>query len=378
MNNDTQTDEPVQNNGAGLNSGSSEPARKKKGMSAGKLVFLILVFLMTSVLFAYVIMTGPRNPEDEEYIAVTVPEGTSADSIGQQLEYSGVVNSGLAFSLYSRIHGLSSGYKAGTYSLQRSMSVGEIAGIIASGKTNNQKFVVIEGYQEYETGAKLAAEGIVDETKFRDIIEKKDFTGDYDFLSDAQQGEHRLEGYLFPNTYELPLGSTEEDVVRTLLDGFDAAFTQDLRDRAAERNLTINQAVIIASIIERETADDGDRARIASVIYNRLEKKMALQMCSTVNYAMSLDGIDKKLDLTNVDTGYNSPYNTYLHKGLPPGPICSPGLKSIEAALYPADTDYLYFVLDDSLDGKSKFSSDEETFEKDVEAYAKAKEKQQS
>ncbi len=353
-------------------------AGKQKRFPVGLLVLLILIFVLTSGFLSYKMLTGPKAPTDKSYVAVTIPSGASTAQIGSQLEKEGIIVSGLAFNLYSRTHDLSSQYKAGTYSLQRSMNVAKIAQTMAEGKTDNEKFTVIAGNHEYEIGASLAKAGMVDEAKFKKVIETTDFTEKYDFLQDAQKNKHILEGYLYPDTYELPLGSSEKQVVEKMLDGFQSVFTDDLKARAQKRGMTINQVVIVASIIEREAGIDDDRAKIASVIYNRLNKKMALQMDSTVAYAMSVDGNEKKADLSNADTRYDSPYNTYLNKGLPPGPICSPSLKSIQAALYPAKTDYLYFVLSARLDGSCVFSKTSAQFSKDVAAYDKAKKAQQA
>lgn len=136
---------------------------------------------------------------------------------------------------------------------------------------------------------------------------------------------------------------------------------------------SLNEIMVIASIIERETQVDEERGKVSSVIYNRLKEGMPLQMCSTVQYILG----EQKEILSNADTQIESPYNTYINQGLPPGPICCPGLASIEAALYPDETDYLYFVVSDKLDGTQKFSSDYNQFLKDKEDYYNALEQQE-
>lgn len=158
----------------------------------------------------------------------------------------------------------------------------------------------------------------------------------------------------------------EEQIIKVMLDQFEKQPYKVYAESGSSYSL--NDIITVASIIERECKVDEERPLVASVIYNRLAKGMPLQMCSTVQYVL---GKQKEV-LTYADTRIESPYNTYTNTGLPPGPICSPGLAAIKAALNPADTDYLYFVLSEKLDGTSNFSSDYAQFEKDKAAYDKA------
>ena len=153
-----------------------------------------------------------------------------------------------------------------------------------------------------------------------------------------------------------------------MLNQYDKVFTKKYKKRAKELNLSENEIIIIASLIERESQYDGDRAKIASVIYNRIKAGMPLQIDATIQYALG----KPKENLSIADTKIDSPYNTYTNKGLPPGPICSPGKASIKAALYPESTDYLYYVVSEKLDGTHNFSKDYNKFLKDKEAYSKA------
>ena len=187
-------------------------------------------------------------------------------------------------------------------------------------------------------------------------------------MKDAQKGKNHLEGYLFPSTYQVAPKADEEQIITTMLNQFDTVFTDEYKARAKKLGYTENQIIIIASIIEKEAQVDEDRPKIASVIYNRLDDGMNLQMCSTVQYILG----KAKPVLSVADTKIDSPYNTYIHSGLPKGPICSPGEASIKAALYPAKTDYMYFVVSEKLDGSHNFSKSYSKFEKDTRAYEKA------
>ena len=158
----------------------------------------------------------------------------------------------------------------------------------------------------------------------------------------------------------------EEQIIKVMLDQFEKQPYKVYAESGSSYSL--NDIITVASIIERECKVDEERPLVASVIYNRLAKGMPLQMCSTVQYVL---GKQKEV-LTYADTRIESPYNTYTNAGLPPGPICSPGLAAVQAALHPADTDYLYFVLSEKLDGTSNFSSDYAQFERDKAAYDKA------
>ncbi len=304
-------------------------------------------------------------------VNITIETGSTTDSIGALLQEKGIIESASDFKFFSRFKGFDGRYQAGTYAFAPSMKLSEIAEIMVSGKTNSMTFTIPEGYTIYQMADKLAEEGIVDKTEFENLLRSGNFR--YDFLSGAQSGKNHLEGYLFPETYTVEFGADEETIINTMLGQFDKIFTDEYKARAKELGYSLNEIIVIASIIERETQIADERDKVASVIYNRLQKGMPLQMCSTVQYVLG----KQKETLTNADTQIASPYNTYIHQGLPPGPICCPGLASIEAALYPADTDYLYFVVSDKLDGSQKFSSDYNQFLKDKDDYYKALEGQE-
>lgn len=327
-------------------------------------VICIVLVIAAGALFYIGGLGRALDSENAQTVSVNIPSGSGTIQIGQTLEEQGIISSADKFKLWSRIKGYDSQYKAGTYALSPSMDFQTIADIIVGGKVNTVNFTVPEGYTIYQTARAIADSGLGDYDTLVSLIEAADF--DYDFLDRAQNNKNKLEGYLFPNTYTIDEGMNEEQIIKVMLNEFEKQPLKAYHE--SENSRSINEIITIASIIERECKVDEERKLVASVIYNRLEKGMPLQMCSTVQYVL---GKQKEV-LTYADTRIESPYNTYTNAGLPPGPICSPGLAAVQAALHPADTDYLYFVLSEKLDGTSNFSSDYAQFERDKAAYDKA------
>ncbi len=338
-------------------------------------VLLLVAVLAATTAFMYLQMLGSAyKPDDESYVQVTIPEGTPAVSISGILEDNGIVRNARSFTLYTKLHKLASKYQAGQYALSPSMTMAEIADIISTGKVNTIKLTIPEGYTEYDIADVVAKQDGLSKKAFIKALESGQFAEEYDFLKNAQQNEHMLEGYLMPDTYSVPAGMSEEDLIRMLLDGHANLFTDKMCKKAKKLGRSENEIMIIASIIEKECADVSDQPIVASVIYNRLKIDYPLQMDSTIQYVLGLEGVRKE-DLLNVDTEVESPYNTYTNAGLPAGPICNPGESAIMAALEPADTDYMFFVLDDDLSGKMAFSKDYNDFLKDKDAYYAARDK---
>ena len=350
---------------------------RRKG---GAVMIVVIILLLAAVLaavtaFMFLQTLGAAyKPDDESYVQVTIPEGTPAVTISSILEENGVVRDAKRFTLYSKLHKLASKYQAGQYALSPSMTMEEIADIISTGKVNTIKLTIPEGYTEYDIAELVAKQDGLSKKKFIKALESGMFVDEYSFLKNAQQNEHMLEGYLMPETYSVPAGMSEEDIIRMLLDGHAELFTDEMRKKAKKLGRSENEIMIIASIIEKECADVSDQPIVASVIYNRLKIDYPLQMDSTIQYVLGLEGVRKE-DLLNADTEVESPYNTYTNAGLPAGPICNPGASAIMAALEPEDTDYMFFVLDDDLSGKMAFSKDYDTFLKDKDAYYAARDK---
>ncbi len=317
--------------------------KQKKINRKGKAIFILILLVLLSLLGARMALNRsaqPFDPSDTDTRTVSIAMGSGVSAIASQLEEEGIIGNAGVFRLISKITGNDGAYKAGVYALSPSMSAYEIMDAMKSGVSVGSRVTIPEGLTVEQTAELLAQKGIVDKEAFLQEVETGAFS--QAFVAELPAGADRLEGFLFPETYEIPLDATPHQVVQILLNQFDKVFTQEYRERAEELGITVREAVIVASLVEREAAVAEDRPLVASVVYNRLEEPMALQFCSTVQYILG----DPKARLTDADTRIPSPYNTYLHQGLPPGPICSPGADAIRAALYPADTDYLYFVVD--------------------------------
>ena len=309
----------------------------------------------------------PLDPDSTAEITVEIPEGTGVNAIGEILEENGVISSAFKFKLYNRISSHDGILKAGTFTLSPSMDLGTIFDTMINATGEDVEFYIPEGLTIEQTAQKLADQGVGTYEGFMDAMTNGSY--DYSWLQD-----NSVEGYLLPNTYRIAKGSTETQIIDFLLSQFEQTVlpVYESADQSIKDNYTLNEIVTIASIIERECKVEDERPKVASVIYNRLDQSIKLEMCSTVQYILLKETGEVKETLLNSDIQIESPYNTYIHFGLPPAPICSPGIASLKAALEPADTEYLYFVLSAKLDGTSEFSRDYSKFLKDKDAYYEA------
>lgn len=329
------------------------------------LSFILIVFICIIGNFQYNNNLKPlKSEENKEIIRIEIPVGSNVEGIASLLEQKGVIKSGFTFKLYSKLNHIEDKYKAGIYDIDNSKDIKEIASALQHGKGFYEiiKFTIPEGYEVRMIVDKLVELGLGDRDKFYEAINNRYF--DYDFLTDVSREEERLEGYLFPDTYEVYKNTTEEEIIGKMLERFDQIFNEEFKARASELNMSVNEIVTLASIIEREAKVDEERKIVSSVFHNRLNINMMLRSCATVQYVLK----ERKEVLLYKDLEIQSPYNTYKNPGLPPGPIASPGLKSIEAALYPDETDYLFFVAKN--DGTHIFTK---TFKEHIEAQNKLK-----
>lgn len=267
---------------------------------------------------------------------VKIERGSSVREIASVLKRKGVIRSDTTFVLFYKIFFPGEVLQAGTYTFTRPLRVIDVLKKLVKGEISRYKVVVPEGLTIEET-AKV----------FEDYIPTEEFikaAQNYWLIKDLDPEARDLEGYLFPDTYIFPEGASASLVVARMVRNFRKKFTPSMRMKAKEIGWTIRKVVTLASLIEKETYLDEEKSLISSVFHNRLRIGMPLQCDPTVVYAMKKMGIWKGHLLRKHYKTVRSPYNTYLHKGLPPGPICSPGIESIKAALEPADTKYLYFL----------------------------------
>lgn len=362
----------------------------KKKLIIAVIAVIIIIAVAAGIFIAN--MGRALDSESAEAIAVNIEVGSTTGQIGQTLVDCGIIDSASNFKLWSKLKGVDSEYKAGVYSLSPSMDYRTIADILVGGKVAMTAFTVPEGLTIEKTIEKLVEQGMGETADFEKEVKDKKWFDKYEFLRYAANedemreslADNYLEGYLMPNTYYVATGASEEEIIDVMLRQFDKdvfqgifkEFTDDdsslLKNEygeffETENGFQLRDVIKYASIIERETVLDEERTLVASVIYNRLQKGMKFQMCSTVQYILGY----QKDNLTYADISIESPYNSYIHENIP-GPICSPGLASVKAAFYPEDTDYLYFVVSEKLDGSMNFSADYSKFDKDKAAYDKA------
>jgi UPF0755 protein len=301
----------------------------------------------------WILTLGPVGFGDAQAVPFQISPGQSTIQIGQQLASLGLVRNATIFRFWVQLTGSAGSLRAGEYDLAPNMSIPTITGKLLRGEVKLYGVTVPEGYSVAQIKALLVARGFADAERFDAATAAAAANGSLpvEFASSrAWQILHPLEGFLFPDTYMLYRGITEGEIVRAMVTRFKASITPAMQTRAAELGMTMNEVLTLASIIEKEARLAEERPIISGVFHNRLEGDMALQSCPTVRYVMK----DPNGPITSRELAIDSVYNTYMYPGLPPGPICSPGLPSVNAALYPADVEYLYFVA--KLDGSHAFA----------------------
>ncbi len=321
--------------------------RKKvdgKGRPAGRsflffALFVLALFSFLALLYWRALLSPVAAERQVREVSVNITENSSCSSISDTLYRSGLIRGPDLVALYARIHGLDQKLKPGRYLFRTDQSLPDIVSSLVAGPGDVVVFTVPEGFSLEQLTDLLVQKGLVDREKFKASLARPQ-NHRHDFLRKIPP-ERDLEGYLFPDTYHAGYKTGEEQIIGIMLERFDAEMRKmDFERRAEEMNLTLHQAVTIASMIEWEAAVDEERPLISSVIYNRLRLGMPLQIDATVKYA--LGGQRNKIYYKDLEV--DSPYNTYLVQGLPPGPINSPGRASLQAALNPARTEYLYYV----------------------------------
>ena len=349
---------------------NSEKIRTGEDRNSGKASFGFVLVLLIAVIIAgagYKYIHGIGEPLDsssQEKISVDIPSGSGTAAIGRILEEDGVIKSARQFKIKSRMDKNDGKYRTGVYELSPSMNMDEIMQILMDGSQNTLRFMVPEGYTLKQIADKFAETGNGTAEDFLNETQNGDF--DFEYNDQMVDGEKRYEGFLYPDTYEIYKNESAHGIIQRMLTRFEQVYDAAADEATVDTSkYSVFDLVTVASLIEREVKLDEERPLVASVIYNRLNKNMKLQMCSTVQYALGTP----KARLMNSDLKIDSPYNTYQNAGLPAGPIASPGQASISAALHPADTDYLYFVLTSAGSGKHNFASTGDDFSSYREDY---------
>ena len=323
------------------------------------IVLFIAKFAVTYFVNNYV---NPVDQNDATPYEVTIPASASASSIARILYGAcgydeegnlkeGLISNTAVFKVYVDFVGKANTMKAGTYYLSKNMTIRQMVDVICEGNPPKQTvtFTIPEGYTIRDMAAVLLSKGLMDsdETLFSACRTGESFRS-FAFVADVistgtTDRDYALEGYLFPDTYEVYADASMDTILLKMLNRFNEIYTADYAARAEELHLTTDQVITLASLIEREAQAPTDFAKVSAVFHNRLKEEMPLQSCASLSYVLK----QNKYTFTESELATNSPYNTYLIHGLPTGPICNPGKAAIEAALYPNEAflseGYLYF-----------------------------------
>ncbi len=295
------------------------------------LLALLLPLVAMGVKGAFFLLqpVAPQAP-----VVLTIPAGAPLAQVARLLEHHGVVSDAPALKLLARVRGDATRIKAGEYAFSEASSPGGILDRLIKGDVQQHRFTIPEGFNLEEIAAKLVAEGRGDGARFLRLAKDADLCRKLDIAAAT------LEGYLFPETYTVEAGMSEERLIRSMVEQFNSRLSPRLIEGGRTLKLGVHQLVTLASIIQKEAGNLEEMPVISSVFHNRLNKGIPLQADPTVIYGIeNFDG-----NLTRKHLRTTTPYNTYRISGLPAGPIANPGQKALEAAAFPAATDYYYFV----------------------------------
>lgn len=303
--------------------------RKKPLLVIGGIPLLVILFFGVK----WTVVPIPWRA-DADSVSIVVDPGDSMARVVQKMNQVGLIKGGTSLRLFSKIMGKDRHIQTGKYDFQKGVTLYSVIQKLADGEVTLRQVTIPEGLTLREIAGILQRGLEIDSAEFVILATNPGFT------RSLKVPAKNLEGYLFPDTYRFSWGTTPEKAAGIMVEQFWKTFADSLRRRAKDIDLSLPEAVTLASMIEAEAKDGQERDLISAVYHNRLKLGMLLQCDPTVAYA--LPDLDRPLLLKDLEI--DSPYNTYLHPGLPPGPICNPGKTSILAALYPADVNYLYFV----------------------------------
>jgi len=312
------------------------------------LVASLLVLLLGAYWALYFTGNNTEYAKGHQYLVTIKPGMTTAD-IADLLHKKHLVKTPEAFRMEARLRGLAGKLEAGQYEIEGGMSNREIVDILSQGQTYVVKFTVPEGFNVAKTAKKLEAEGLGNAAKFREAA--RNYTP-YPYMETTNPDvAYKAEGFIYPATYSLQPGMSEKDILAVMVKAFNTEMNKaGIPDEVRQQKYSLRDVVNLASMVELEAVFPEEQPRIAQVFLRRLHLYMPIQSDTTIQYILGT----QKQEVTIADTKIQSPYNTYLHDGLPPGPIGSPSLRAIQAVLHPEASDYLYFVAEK--DGHHRFT----------------------
>ena len=328
------------------------------------LLIILIVVLALAAYFIYIKATSESVSKNSKDIFFSISKNEETEDIANNLENAGLINSSFWFKAYIKNKDLDKKIQAGEYLLSPSLSIKEIAAMLSGGQTiNKEKTIkIIEGWRIDDISRYLVENKIVNGDEFIILAKTKTAGWNYDFFSGAP-GYADLEGYLFPDTYRIFNDANANDIIIKMLNNLDNKLTSEMRADIKKSGKSIYEIITLASIIEKEVRSYEDMRIVSGIFLNRIKNGQPLESCATLAYIIG----ENKKQYTTEDTKIDSPYNTYQNRGLPPGPICSPGLNAIKAAIYPQKTEYNYFL--------SRFDNGETVFSKSYQEHLNNKAK---
>ena len=336
------------------------PRKKNRGMeeeeSSPRVFFRVFFLGILGLLLVAALLLGGlmakeyyrKSTDEGEMVTITIDKGDDIREIADKLVEAGVIRYHLPFLLKAYRTRGEKNIRYGTFEVSRGMSLEEIIKVMSKEAARKGKNILMvpEGYSVEQIARRLEEQGFVKAGEFLNAV--KNYSGDFAFadaLPDKDSVDYTLQGFLYPDTYYLDESMTSQDLIMDMLTNFEKHFDKTRMDRAEAMGMSPEEVIIRASLIQKETILEEEYPTVAGVLQNRLDKGMKLQLDSTVVYAVT-KGLYGKQKVYHNDLKVESPYNTYLHKGLPPGPICNPGLGAIDGVLNAEDHDYLFFQTD--------------------------------
>ncbi|QOT01048.1 endolytic transglycosylase MltG [Brevibacterium sp. JNUCC-42] len=322
-------------------------SRSRRGRSGGFIVkgllWIIFLGLIVGGVGTYYVYQQLQTNPITATTEVDIPAGSSVKQIATLLEKNGVIKNATLFSYYVRYQGVAGDLKAGIYQFDQQVTIEQLINMLSKGtQAEVVRFTVPEGWNVSQIAEALAKKGLIEKDIFIHEINEGNFP-EFPFVSSIPKKEerkYRLEGYLFPETYEVREGATEHEIIAKMLGQFQKEWKPEWTEQIKKHKITMDEAVNLAAIVEREVVVDQERPIVAGIFYNRMRDRWKLQSCATVQFVLG-----KQRDrITFEDLKIASPYNTYLHEGLPPGPIASPGRASLESVVKPQENEYFFFV----------------------------------
>lgn len=322
-------------------------------------IFGSILVLAAIVMGIAINANNNKNLATGESIIIKVAPGMTNADIATMLQDKKLINSPFFFRMQSKIAKLERSLQAGEYEIVSGMSNWEIIDIFSKGKVRHKTLTIPEGYTIEQIARKIEENGLGSSEKFKQVA--RDYAP-YSYMeTDNNNVIFKAEGFAYPSTYYISPGLSEKEILAIMVNEFDTQLTEDMRQKAKEKSISIRDLVTLASLVEKEAVFHDERPVIAGVFLKRLQINMPLQSDTTIQYILGV----QKQEISIEDTKIDSPYNTYLHAELPPGPIASPSISTVNAVLEPKQTNYLYFVAD--LEGHHHFTETYKEHLKEIE-----------